>query len=121
MRKVLILVLVVLLVGVAGYLLFFRRYSGVNTSGGSGTRAGANVSIENFAFVPQEVVVKVGETVTWKNNDSSAHTVTFNDGSFDSGVISSGKSKSHVFTKVGTYPYHCSLHPGMAGSVVVTP
>jgi plastocyanin len=61
------------------------------------------------AYAPNPITVAAGTTVTWSNNDSTAHTVTSNGGAFDSGAIGAG----------GTYPYHCGLHPGMVGSVVV--
>jgi plastocyanin len=72
------------------------------------------------SFSPNPVEVKVGETVTWINDDSGRHTVTSKDGTFDSGVMGKGQSFSHTFDKAGEYPYFCSPHPGMVGTVVVT-
>lgn len=91
--------------------------SGSNSSGGAS--AGGAVSIANFAFSPASVTVKVGQTVTWTNNDSVAHTVTSDDGSFDSGQLSPGATFKHTFDKAGQYSYHCSVHPDMTGSVTV--
>ncbi len=80
-----------------------------------------NVSISNFAFVPATITVKVGTRVTWTNRQAGLqHTVTADDGSFDSGYLSTGSSFSHVFTKAGTYAYHCAIHPFMTGTVIVT-
>jgi plastocyanin len=70
------------------------------------------------------IEIKVGDTVTWINNDSSPHTVTSssNDGSitFDSDVLRRGETFSFTFDKEGQYPYLCTLHPSMVGTVVVT-
>ena len=70
------------------------------------------------------IEIKVGDTVTWINNDSSPHTVTSssNDGSitFDSDVLRRGETFSFTFDKGGQYPYLCTLHPSMVGTVVVT-
>ena len=71
------------------------------------------------AFNPNPIMVSVGTTVTWTNNDSIAHTATSNTGAFDSGLIGAGGSFSFTFQSAGTFPYHCTIHPGMVGSVVV--
>jgi len=72
------------------------------------------------SFSPNPVEVKVGETVTWINDDSGRHTVTSKDGVFDSGMMGKGQSFSYTFNKAGEYSYHCSPHPNMVGTVVVT-
>jgi plastocyanin len=72
------------------------------------------------SFSPNPVEVKVGETVTWINDDSGRHTVTSKDGVFDSGMMGKGQSFSFTFDKAGEYPYFCSPHPNMVGTVVVT-
>jgi plastocyanin len=56
--------------------------------------------------------------VTWTNNDSIGHTVTADDGSFNS-PVDPGKTFSFTFTKAGTYTYHCSIHPTMKATIVV--
>jgi plastocyanin len=71
-------------------------------------------------FSPNPVEVKVGETVTWINDDSGRHTVTSKDGVFDSGMMEKGQSFSYTFDKAGEYPYFCEPHPNMVGTVVVT-
>jgi plastocyanin len=89
--------------------------------------AGAGVvAIKDFEFQPKELRVKTGTTVTWTNGGSSSHTVTADDGSFESPTLARGKTYSHKFDKPGTYPYHCAFHggaggDGMSGTVVVTP
>ena len=80
---------------------------------------GNSVSIANFAFSPTSITIKVGATITWTNNDSVAHTVTSDSGVFDSGNLAAGKSYTYTFSKAGTFPYHCAVHPSMKASVIV--
>ena len=77
------------------------------------------VSIKNFAFNPPSITVAPGTTVPWTNNDSAPHTVTADDGSFDSETLQPGQSFSHTFQSPGTIAYHCEIHPSMKGSVTV--
>jgi plastocyanin len=85
--------------------------------------AAAQVSIRNFAYHPSPLTIKAGGTVMWTNDDSMTHTVTADDGSFDSGFtqLRPGGTFSHMFTAPGTYQYHCSIHTFMHGTVIVTP
>jgi len=61
----------------------------------------------------------VNNTVEWKNNDDTPHTVTAVDKSFDSGNLNAGDVFTHTFTTPGTYQYSCSYHPWMKGTVIV--
>jgi plastocyanin len=79
---------------------------------------GAEV-LGNRAFNPSEVNVAVGDTVTWVNTDTVSHTSTSNAAGWDSGSIAPGRQFSFAFTTAGTFPYHCAIHPGMVGTVVV--
>lgn len=79
----------------------------------------ASVSIVDFAFDPGSVTVDAGATVTWTNMGSSPHTVTADDGSFDSGTLDPGGTFSFTFDTAGTVSYHCAIHPNMVGSVAV--
>jgi plastocyanin len=81
--------------------------------------ADTTVSIENFSFSPAAISVQAGDTVTWVNNDTVAHTATATDGSFDTGPIDPGSSASITFSTAGTFSYMCSIHPSMTGSVDV--
>lgn len=81
--------------------------------------ANAEVRIDNFSFGPQTVTVPVGATVTWTNRDDIPHTVVSTDGVFKSKVRDTEEQFSYTFTKAGTYPYYCSVHPKMTGTVVV--
>jgi plastocyanin len=80
----------------------------------------ASVSIVDFAFDPGSVAVDAGGTVTWTNQGPSAHTVTADDGSFDSGTMNAGDTYSFTFMSAGTFSYHCAIHPNMVGSVAVS-
>jgi plastocyanin len=77
------------------------------------------VDIAGFAFSPNSITVSVGDTVTWSNSDAQNHTATANDGSFDTGIVSSGSPKSVTFSTAGTFAYHCKIHPSMTATVVV--
>jgi len=81
----------------------------------------AAVTIADFSFSPVSLTVSAGTTVTWTNNDSTAHTVTLDDGSAASGDIAGGATFQHTFTTAGTFTYHCRIHPTMTATIVVTP
>ena len=76
-----------------------------------------NVLIKNFSFSPKDITTKVGETVTWTNEDSAKHTVTGSD--WGSGDLAQGQTYSKTFDKAGAYEYRCNFHPSMVGSVIV--
>lgn len=83
------------------------------------TSASVSVSIKNFAFNPSTITVHKGTKVTWTNNDSVGHTVTGNNGGPASQLINPGQSYSYTFNTVGSFPYHCGVHPSMLGTVQV--
>ncbi len=76
-------------------------------------------------FSSSEVTIGVGDSVTWHNDSTVAHTVTSGnpedgpDGLFDTGLFLSGDTFSHTFTEAGEYQYFCSIHPWMTGTVIV--
>lgn len=72
-----------------------------------------------MSFAAAVTTVTKGTTVTWTNNDNMMHTVTANDNSFNSGNLTTGGTYSFTFNSTGTFNYHCSIHSGMTGSVVV--
>jgi plastocyanin len=78
------------------------------------------ISIKANAFSPDNLSIKVGDTVTWVNNDSYSHTVKAVKGEFDSGDMASGAKFSFTFGKEGTYDYICGIHTFMTGKIVVT-
>lgn len=89
------------------------------TSEPDGGSTASTVTIDNYAFSPDSITVSAGTTVTWVNNDTTAHTVTADDGSFDSGNLAPGESFTFTFTSAGSFVYHCNYHPNMEGTVVV--
>lgn len=112
--------------------------SSTGPGGGGPTPTGPAVSIQNFAFAPSMVTVKVGQTVTWTNTGPSTHTATSDSLVWDSGNLSPpsggggygggspGGTFAFTFTKAGTYTYHCTIHPpsmypSFTGTVTVTP
>ena len=115
------------LIPVAVIFLLSVLYTGCNeddsTSGN--TNPGANeIFMENTAFTPANKTISVGTTLTWRNRDGFAHTVTSGtpgspSGVFDSGNLGSGGSFSFTFNSAGTFNYFCSLHPSMTGTITV--
>jgi len=94
--------------------------AGGDDEGGGAGGGGAEVSMEGIAFDPAEVTVKVGDTVTWTNNDTVGHDVTGDDfQSGDAGGMGNGDTFEHTFEEAGTFDYVCSVHPGMDGTVAV--
>jgi plastocyanin len=81
--------------------------------------ATAEVKIDNFSFGPATLTVPAGTTVTWTNRDDIPHTVVSTDGAFKSKVLDTDEKFSFTFSKAGTFPYFCSIHPKMTGKVVV--
>jgi plastocyanin len=79
----------------------------------------AEIKIDNFSFAPGTFTVAVGTTVTWVNHDDIPHTAVSTDGVFKSKVMDTDEKFSYTFTKAGTYPYFCSIHPKMTGTIVV--
>jgi plastocyanin len=82
------------------------------------------IAIVDSEFDPPELTVPVGATVIWNQNGALPHTITAEDGSFDSGQLASGQTYSVIFDEPGEYPYYCSLHggpggQGMSGVIIV--
>ncbi len=135
MNKALIAIIVVLVLGVGGWIISDNHKSNNNTTNSnssntnsstantnqSATSKGA-ISIQNMMFTPSQISIQKGGTVTWTNNDSTAHTVTddlSNVGGPASGDIQPGSTYSFTFNKTGSFQYHCSIHPSMRGTIVV--
>jgi amicyanin len=78
------------------------------------------VKIDNFSFTPATLSVPVGASVTWTNQDDVPHNVVSSEGkTLKSPVLDTDQKFSFTFTKAGTYPYFCAIHPRMTGKVVV--
>ena len=113
MKRLLIFTAFLLLLGT---LISFGNKDAAAES--TNSAAGA-VKIDNFSFTPSTVTVPVGTTVTWTNSDDIPHTVVSDDKVFKSKVLDTDEKFSYTFTKPGTYPYFCSIHPKMTGQIVV--
>jgi plastocyanin/uncharacterized membrane protein len=94
-------------------------YVGVRAAHASSSGARHVVVLKQVRFDPQQIAVNAGDTVDWENQDIFSHTVTANDGSFDSGLIEPGHSWQMTFKNPGTIAYHCRPHPNMAATLVV--
>ena len=114
MKRTVIFALTLLLGIVAAALL-----AGGQQETSNPPQAMAEVKIDNFSFGPNELKIAVGTTVTWTNRDDIPHTVVSNDGVFKSKVLDTDEKFSFTFSKAGTFPYFCSIHPKMVGKVVV--
>jgi plastocyanin len=77
------------------------------------------VIISGFQFSPNPLTVTKGTTVTWQNNDSAIHTATSDDGSWNTGDIAQGATKSLIFNTTGTFAYHCAHHTSMKATIIV--
>jgi plastocyanin len=86
----------------------------------STTPSGPEVTIQGSAFDPAELTVAVGTTVAWTNRDAMSHTVTADAGAFDSGALGNGETFKWTFDQPGEFPYSCTIHPSMHGTITVT-
>ena len=77
-------------------------------------------TVANFQWGP--VSAKVGDVITWTNSDTAPHKVALDDGSctMSSSIAGSGGKASLVFSAAGTYPFHCSIHPSMMGTITIS-
>jgi plastocyanin len=102
--------------GIAVLALALAGGCGDQIQGPSGT---TNVTIRDNQFSPQTVIIARGSTVRWSNNGSNIHTSVSDGGHWSSGNLSPAQTHSHTFANSGTFPYRCTLHPGMTGTVIV--
>jgi len=79
------------------------------------------VGIDHNTFIPGEITVAPGTTVTWVNNEAMPHTVVDQNKEFRSKIIAKQATFSFTFTTAGDYDYLCSIHPNMKGKVIVKP
>lgn len=129
MQKSWIAIIVVLVLIVGGLFLYSASIKQTNVvvvpsaspAVSSPSTQSSQVSIQNFAFNPQIVTVKIGTKITWINNDSAAHTVTSDEagGPLDSSDFAPGESFSVTFNQPGRFNYHCSIHSSMKGTIII--
>jgi plastocyanin len=87
--------------------------------GSSSTSSKGGITIKNFAFRPQNLVVTVGQTVTVSNHDTTLHGLEADDHSFTAHSVNPGHSRSITMARAGTFAYHCTFHASMTGSITV--
>jgi plastocyanin len=75
-----------------------------------------------MSYSPAGATIKVGQTVAWRNDDTDVHTATQDQGRFNTSTVARGTTSAPItMSTAGTFPYHCSFHPGMVASLTVTP
>src|SRR5690349_11374722 len=126
-----VIALAITLVTFTAALRLSQHSAAAQSSGAKVTiPAGASITPAN-GFSPKSINVKVGDTVTWTNNDNTIHTVISGTGlsdankgkDFDSGLsalTTTGKTYYHQFMKAGDFQYFCEIHPAMTGMVTVS-
>jgi plastocyanin len=110
------------LVRIAGLGAAIACFSDRPATGPEMPVSGSTVSITNFAYLPGNLSVATGTSVTFTNTDNVQHTVSSDDNkAFDSGAFNQGMSFQLTAGPPGTYPYFCRIHPFMKGTLTVTP
>ena len=112
-------VFVRVLVGIVVAMTLFAGLRSAAAGSPQASPAPVEVKIDNFSFGPGTITVPVGTTVTWTNRDDIPHTVVSTEGVFKSKVLDTDEKFSFTFSKAGSFPYFCSIHPKMTGKVVV--
>ena len=105
------------LAGLLFLLVTCRKEQGADDTGGGGNLN--TISMRGSVFSPTGLQVNINATVTWINDDNMVHTVTSDNGTFNSGDIAPGGRFSYNFTNTGTFQYHCTYHSSMGGSISV--
>lgn len=130
-KNIILIVLGILVIAGLGFY-FFKGRGSYNTvtnvsspttgpTSAQPTAAGSTIVAQNFSFSPASLTVKAGATVTFTNNDSVSHTMVSNDGtSFNTGQVAGGTSTTFTApAQVGTYLFHCGIHPSMTATLIV--
>jgi plastocyanin len=113
-----VLALVVPVVAVAAVVLTLNVTS--ETHAGFSGPPGRTITIKNFAYTPTPLTVHAGATITVDNADRTAHTLTADDGQFDTGSLDAEAHETIRIAAPGRYTYHCDIHPNMTGVVDAT-
>ncbi len=119
--KGILIVVIIILIGVFGWVYFAKPSSQTaTTTSTTSAVSGKTIEIKDFKYAPATLTVKAGEKITVINRDASGHSVTADDGSFDSGVLTKDVPGTITApTKPGTYAFHCVPHPSIQGTLVV--
>jgi plastocyanin len=122
LRLVVVSAILMFAIACGGYSSPATAPSPAPTPGGPSSSVAIPVgatSLGNAAFAPDELNVPVGTNVTWMNTDSVSHTSTSDARGWDSGIVAPGGQFSVAFQTSGRFSYHCAIHPGMIGTIVV--
>ena len=121
-NKMLLILIVIIIVGGAYFMM--KKTSGSPQTPTEKTptqqtpaNASNTINIKDFAFSPETITVKVGDKVTWINEDTATHNIKSE--TFNSPGIDQGGKYEFTFTNKGTFNYSCGIHPSMQGKVVV--
>jgi plastocyanin len=117
-------IVLAVLIAVLGLVVGCGSAAGSTATGNSAavvsTALPNNIDIKNFAYGPSTLVVGPGTKVTVANQDRAPHTVTAVNKAFDSGTIAGGQRGTFTAPNTpGTYPYVCTIHPSMTGTLIV--
>lgn len=94
--------------------------SSTSSANCSGMGASATIDASDAnTFSPGTATITHGQTVCWENTGSIGHTVTSNDGTSFNSSLPSGGTFIHSFATPGSFPYHCTIHAGMSGTITV--
>lgn len=119
MNKTILIVIIIIILAVGS--IFFLRQSNkaeqLLNNKISNNQENFNIVISNFSFNPGTITAKVGETITWINQDSVPHKIKSD--TFNSEILNPGDSFQNTFNTPGTYDYICSIHPSMKGKIIV--
>ncbi len=98
-----------------------KSSTGVTTASSCGSSgASANIgATDGQVFSPSAATITHGQSVCWQNNGNISHTVTSNDGTSFNTALESGHIFVHTFPAAGTFPYRCTIHAGMTGTITV--
>ncbi len=118
-KKIVIAVFIFIMVGFLVWL-YFKPAKITTTQSTNDTTATADITISNFNFSPSSFTVNVGQKISVVNKDSVQHSLTSDDKSFDTRLLSTGREGSFTApTTPGTYKFHCAPHPDMTGTLIV--
>lgn len=113
-------VLVVLAVGtMGGHMGMMGGRSTASQTPVVSEEQAVSVEIRDYAYSPNDLTVRPGTKVTWTNRDAAPHDATADDKGWKTDILANGDIGSVTFDTPGTYPYHCSIHPYMKGTITV--
>lgn len=134
MKKSLAIVLIVVVLAILGYAIYALMQGKVPESNDNqppeqppvtpenppATGETKTVNMMEIAFIPNTITINKGDAIKWTNNDIFEHQLVSDTGSeIASEKLTKGASYTHTFNTAGEYKYHCSIHPGMKGTIIV--